>query len=83
MAYTAYGFEGSMISTRSIGQVTQFTFVTFHTQLGLFGFYSMILFGAVLLHCAQAAEQAVAVAWFYHGAFLADSRRASDCCFLI
>lgn len=47
MAYTAYGFEGSLISTRTIGQITQFTFVTFgHAQLGLFGFYSMILFGA-------------------------------------
>jgi cytochrome c oxidase cbb3-type subunit I len=47
MAYTAYGFEGSLISTRSVGQITQFTFVTFgHAQLGLFGFYSMILFGA-------------------------------------
>ena len=47
MAYTAYGFEGSLISTRTIAQITQFTFVTFgHAQLGLFGFYSMILFGA-------------------------------------
>src|ERR1700730_2813227 len=47
MAYTAYGFEGSLISTRTIGQITQFTLVTFgHAQLGLFGFYSMILFGA-------------------------------------
>jgi cytochrome c oxidase cbb3-type subunit 1 len=47
MAYTAYGFEGSLISTRTIAQITQFTFVTFgHTQLGLFGFFSMILFGA-------------------------------------
>jgi len=47
MAYTAYGFEGSLISTRTIGQITQFTFVTIgHAQLGLFGFYSMILFGA-------------------------------------
>jgi cytochrome c oxidase cbb3-type subunit I len=47
MAYTAYGFWGGLISTRSIGQITQFTFVTVgHTQLGLFGFYSMILFGA-------------------------------------
>jgi cytochrome c oxidase cbb3-type subunit 1 len=47
MAYTAYGFEGSLISTRTIAQITQFTFVTFgHAQLGLFGFFSMILFGA-------------------------------------
>jgi cytochrome c oxidase cbb3-type subunit I len=48
MAYTAYSFEGSIISVRSIAQVTQFTFVTaIHSQLGLFGFFSMILFGAM------------------------------------
>jgi cytochrome c oxidase cbb3-type subunit 1 len=46
--YTAYAFAGSIISTRSIAQFTQFTFVTvIQNQLGLFGFYSMILFGAV------------------------------------
>ena len=40
-------FCGSVISARSIAQFTQFTFVTvIHSQLGLFGFYSMILFGA-------------------------------------
>lgn len=45
--YTAYAFVGSVISARSIAQFTQFTFVTvIHSQLGLFGFYSMILFGA-------------------------------------
>ena len=48
MIYTAYSFEGSIISARSIAQFTQFTFVTMiHSQLGLFGFYSMILFGAL------------------------------------
>jgi cytochrome c oxidase cbb3-type subunit I len=47
MAYTAYAVEGSLISFRSIGQIMQFTLVTVgHSQLGLFGFYSMILFGA-------------------------------------
>jgi cytochrome c oxidase cbb3-type subunit 1 len=46
--YTAYYFEGSIISARSIAQFTQFTFVTLgNSQLGLFGFYSMILFGAL------------------------------------
>jgi cytochrome c oxidase cbb3-type subunit I len=48
VVYTVYCFEGSVISARSIAQFTQFTFVTvIHRQLGLFGFYSMILFGAV------------------------------------
>jgi len=46
--YTVYSFVGSIISVRSIAQFTQFTFVTvIHSQLGLFGFYSMILFGAL------------------------------------
>jgi cytochrome c oxidase cbb3-type subunit I len=46
--YTVYSLQGSIISVRSIAQFTQFTFVTLiHSQLGLFGFYSMILFGAL------------------------------------
>ncbi len=46
--YTAYSFGGSIISARSVAQFTQFTFITVvHNQLGLFGFYSMILFGAL------------------------------------
>jgi cytochrome c oxidase cbb3-type subunit 1 len=48
MIYTVYSFVGSIISARSIAQFTQFTLVTvLHSQLGLFGFYSMILFGAL------------------------------------
>ena len=48
MVYTAFSLAGSVISTRSIAQFTQFTFVTvMQNQLGLFGFYSMILFGAL------------------------------------
>jgi cytochrome c oxidase cbb3-type subunit I len=48
VVYTAYSFEGSIISMRSIAQFTQFTFITaIHSQVGLFGFYSMILFGAL------------------------------------
>jgi cytochrome c oxidase cbb3-type subunit I len=48
VVYTAFSLAGSLISTRSIAQFTQFTFVTvMQNQLGLFGFYSMILFGAL------------------------------------
>jgi cytochrome c oxidase cbb3-type subunit I len=48
MIYTVYSFLGSIISARSLAQFTQFTFITVaHSQLGLFGFYSMILFGAL------------------------------------
>ncbi len=48
VVYTAFSLAGSVISTRSIAQFTQFTFVTvMQNQLGLFGFYSMILFGAL------------------------------------
>jgi cytochrome c oxidase cbb3-type subunit I len=46
--YTIYSFVGSIISVRSIAQFTQFTLImVLHSQLGLFGFYSMILFGAL------------------------------------
>jgi cytochrome c oxidase cbb3-type subunit I len=48
VVYTAYSFVGSIISARSIAEFTQFTLVTVvHRQVGLFGFYSMILFGAL------------------------------------
>jgi cytochrome c oxidase cbb3-type subunit I len=47
VVYTAYSFVGSIVSARSIAEFTQFTFVAMvHRQVGLFGFYSMILFGA-------------------------------------
>jgi cytochrome c oxidase cbb3-type subunit I len=47
LIYTVYSFVGSILAARSIAQFTQFTFVTLaHSQLGLFGFYSLILFGA-------------------------------------
>jgi cytochrome c oxidase cbb3-type subunit I len=46
--YTAYSFVGTIISARSIAEFTQFTLVALvHRQVGLFGFYSMILFGAL------------------------------------
>ena len=48
VVYTAFSLAGSVLSTRSIAQFTQFTFVTvMQNQLGLFGFYSMVLFGAL------------------------------------
>jgi cytochrome c oxidase cbb3-type subunit I len=48
IVYTAYAVQGSIISLRSIAQFTQFTFVTqVHTQLGLIGFFSMVLFGTI------------------------------------
>ncbi len=46
--YTVYSIVGSTISARSVAQFTQFTLVTVvNGQLGLIGFYSMILFGAL------------------------------------
>jgi len=48
MIYTVYAVEGSIVSLRSVAQFTQFTLITqVHTQLGLIGFVSLILFGAV------------------------------------
>jgi cytochrome c oxidase cbb3-type subunit 1 len=47
VVYTIYALIGGIISTRSIAQFTEFTFVTvLNGQLGLIGFYSMVLFGA-------------------------------------
>jgi cytochrome c oxidase cbb3-type subunit I len=63
MIYTAYSFEGSIISIRSIAQFTQFSFVTLvHTQLGLFGFCSMILFGALYYIVPRLLSRQ----WLYH-----------------
>jgi cytochrome c oxidase cbb3-type subunit 1 len=48
MAYTFYSVEGAMISTRTLSHIVEFTLVTVgHTQLGLFGFISMVLFGGL------------------------------------
>lgn len=48
MIYTAYAVEGSVISFRSVAQFTQFTVITqVHTELGLIGFVSLILFGSI------------------------------------
>ncbi len=48
MIYTVYSVEGAIISLRSVAEFTQFTFVTqVHTDLGLIGFVSLILFGAI------------------------------------
>jgi cytochrome c oxidase cbb3-type subunit 1 len=48
MIYTAYAVEGSIVSLRSVAQFTQFTLLTqVHTQLGLIGFVSLILFGVI------------------------------------
>ena len=48
MAYTLYSVEGAMTSTRTLSCVTEFTLATVgHTQLGLFGFISMVFFGGL------------------------------------
>jgi len=48
IAYTFYSVEGAMVSTRTLSHIVEFTLVTVgHTQLGLFGFISMVLFGGL------------------------------------
>ena len=48
MSYTAVSAEGSLESLRSINLPTHFThFVVAHAHLGLYGFFSMIMFGAI------------------------------------
>ena len=48
MSYTAVSFQGSIESLRSFSEVAHFTHYTIgHAHLGVYGFLSMILFGAV------------------------------------
>jgi cytochrome c oxidase cbb3-type subunit 1 len=48
MAFTFYGFEAAANSLRTIGQFTQFTLVILgQNHLFLYGFCSLILFGAI------------------------------------
>ena len=48
MIFTVYGFEAAANSLRTISQVTQFTLVTLgQNHLFLYGFCSLILFGAI------------------------------------
>ncbi len=48
MSYTAVSFQGSLESIRSFSEVAHFTHYTVgHAHLGVYGFLSMILFGAM------------------------------------
>ena len=48
MSYTAVSFQGSFESIRSFSEVAHFTHYTIgHAHLGVYGFLSMILFGAM------------------------------------
>ncbi|MBI2619594.1 MAG: cbb3-type cytochrome c oxidase subunit I [Ignavibacteriales bacterium] len=48
MCYTAVSFQGSLESIRSIQEVAHFTHYTIgHAHLGVYGFLTMILFGAM------------------------------------
>ena len=46
--YTASSLQGSMQALRSVNEITHFTHYTVaHAHLGLYGFYSLIMFGAI------------------------------------
>jgi cytochrome c oxidase cbb3-type subunit 1 len=48
MAYTLVSFQGSIEALRSVNEVTHFTHFTIaHAHLGVYGFYSMAIFGAI------------------------------------
>lgn len=48
MSYTAVSFQGSLESIRSVSEVAHFTHYTIgHAHFGVYGFLSMILFGAM------------------------------------
>ncbi|WP_292938354.1 cbb3-type cytochrome c oxidase subunit I [Noviherbaspirillum sp.] len=48
MMYTVSSIQGSMEALRSVNTITHFTHYTVaHAHLGLYGFFSMVMFGAV------------------------------------
>jgi cytochrome c oxidase cbb3-type subunit 1 len=48
MLYTAASLQGSLESLRIVNAVTHFThFTVAHAHLGLYGFFSMVMFGAI------------------------------------
>ena len=48
MLYTAASVQGSLEALRSVNTVTHFThFTVAHAHLGLYGFFSMVMFGAI------------------------------------
>jgi cytochrome c oxidase cbb3-type subunit 1 len=48
MLYTAASVQGSMEALRAVNTVTHFTHYTVaHAHLGLYGFFSMVMFGAI------------------------------------
>jgi cytochrome c oxidase cbb3-type subunit 1 len=48
MLYTASSVQGSLQALRSVNTVTHFTHYTVaHAHLGLYGFFSMVMFGAI------------------------------------
>jgi cytochrome c oxidase cbb3-type subunit 1 len=48
MAYTLVSFQGSLTALRSVNEVTHFTHYTIaHAHLGVYAFFSMVMFGAV------------------------------------
>ena len=48
MLYTAASVQGSLQALRSVNTVTHFTHYTVaHAHLGLYGFFSMVMFGAI------------------------------------
>lgn len=47
MIYTASSFQGSLEALREVNRVTHFThFTVGHAHLGLYGFFTMVMFGA-------------------------------------
>ncbi len=48
MSYTVVSFQGSLLALRSVNETTHFTHYTVaHAHLGMYAFFTMILFGAI------------------------------------
>ena len=78
LMYLASSMQGSFEALRSVNAVTHFTHYTVgHAHLGAYGFVTMVLFGAHLLHDAAGAELGVAVSEADHACSSGWRRSAS------
>ncbi len=62
MSYTVVSFQGSLQALRSVNEVSHFTHYTVaHAHLGVYSFFTMVMFGVDLLHRAAADRARVGV----------------------
>ena len=76
MAYTVVSVQGAIESLRRFSEVAHFTHYTIaHAHLGLYGFYTMVMFGGRLLHDPASHRPRVGVPVADPAALLGQRRR--------